>query len=58
MFFQTLFVAMQDGGLKLSYLQKWLNETCSELVKLEKEATPEGWILLWDRYVPTIFSIY
>lgn len=42
---------MQDGGLKVSYLQKWLNETCSELVKLEKEATPEGWILLWDRYV-------
>ncbi|KAJ8956761.1 hypothetical protein NQ314_006635 [Rhamnusium bicolor] len=46
---ETLFMAMKDGGLKLSYLQKWLNETCSDLIKLEKEAAPEGWLLQWDR---------
>lgn len=56
--FQTLYVAMKDGGLKLSYLRKWLNETCTELVKLEKEATPEGWLLLWDRYVLIHFWMY
>ncbi|CAH1176320.1 unnamed protein product [Phaedon cochleariae] len=46
---ETLFSAMNEGGLKLSYLQKWLKEMCSELVKLEKEATPDGWLLQWDR---------
>lgn len=43
-------MAMNDGALKLSYLQKWLKETCSELIKLEKEATPTGWMLQWDKY--------
>ncbi|XP_066150677.1 formin-binding protein 4-like [Euwallacea fornicatus] len=46
---ETLFLAMKEGGLKLSYLYKWLKEMCSELVKLEKEAAPEGWLLQWDR---------
>ncbi|KAG5880874.1 hypothetical protein JTB14_038085 [Gonioctena quinquepunctata] len=46
---ETLFVAMNEGGLKLPYLQKWLTETCTELIKLEKDATPEGWLLQWDR---------
>ncbi|XP_076250612.1 uncharacterized protein LOC143190289 isoform X2 [Rhynchophorus ferrugineus] len=46
---ETLFLAMEEKGLKLSYLHKWLEETCSELTKLEKEAAPEGWLLQWDR---------
>ncbi|XP_023012734.2 uncharacterized protein [Leptinotarsa decemlineata] len=46
---EMLFIAMKDGGLKLSYLKKWLSDTCSELIKLEKEATPAGWLLQWDR---------
>ncbi|XP_050312723.1 formin-binding protein 4-like [Anthonomus grandis grandis] len=46
---ETLFVAMKEGGLKLSYLYKWLGGICSDLVKLEKEAAPEGWLLQWDR---------
>ncbi|VEN39208.1 unnamed protein product [Callosobruchus maculatus] len=47
---EILYSAMNEGGLKLSYLQKWLQNTCTELVNLEKEATPEGWLLQWDRY--------
>ncbi|CAH1999671.1 unnamed protein product [Acanthoscelides obtectus] len=46
---EILFSAMHEGGLKLSYLQKWLQNTCSDLIKLEKEAAPEGWLLQWDR---------
>ncbi|KAJ8976330.1 hypothetical protein NQ317_010097 [Molorchus minor] len=46
---ETLFEAMKSDGLKLSYLRKWLDQTCSELIKLEKEAAPEGWLLQWDR---------
>ncbi|CAG9769243.1 unnamed protein product [Ceutorhynchus assimilis] len=46
---ETLFLAMKEGGLKLSYLFKWLKEMCSELINLEKEAAPEGWLLQWDR---------
>nr|CAI5830508.1 unnamed protein product [Callosobruchus analis] len=46
---EILYNAMNEGGLKLSYLQKWLKNTCTELVNLEKEATPEGWLLQWDR---------
>lgn len=43
---------MKEGGLNISYLRKWLSETCSDLVKLEREAAPEGWLLQWDRYEP------
>ncbi|KAL1506483.1 hypothetical protein ABEB36_005842 [Hypothenemus hampei] len=46
---ETLYSAMKEGGLRLSYLRKWLNDMCSELVKLEKESAPEGWLLQWDR---------
>ncbi|XP_072393547.1 uncharacterized protein [Diabrotica undecimpunctata] len=46
---ETLVVAMNDGALKRSYLKKWLDDTCSELKKLEKEAAPTGWMLQWDR---------
>ncbi|XP_019772810.2 formin-binding protein 4 [Dendroctonus ponderosae] len=46
---ETLFQAMKEGGLNISYLRKWLSETCSDLVNLEKEAAPEGWLLQWDR---------
>ncbi|ENN81880.1 hypothetical protein YQE_01743, partial [Dendroctonus ponderosae] len=49
---ETLFQAMKEGGLNISYLRKWLSETCSDLVKLEREAAPEGWLLQWDRYEP------
>jgi hypothetical protein len=47
---ETLYTALKSGDLKQSYLRKWLDETCSDLVKLEKETTPEGWLLQWDRY--------
>lgn len=40
---------MKSGDLKLSYLERWLNETCSNLINLEKDATPDGWLLQWDR---------
>ncbi|KAF5289463.1 hypothetical protein FQR65_LT11836 [Abscondita terminalis] len=46
---ETLYEAMQAGSLTLDYLHKWLKQTCSELVKLEKEAAPSGWLLQWDR---------
>lgn len=41
---------MKAGGLNMCYLHQWLKDTCSGLVKLEKEAAPEGWLLQWDRY--------
>lgn len=47
---ETLFEAMQTGALQFDYLNKWLSSTCSDLIKLEKEATPDGWLLHWDRY--------
>ncbi|XP_060525374.1 formin-binding protein 4-like [Cylas formicarius] len=46
---ETLFLAMKGDGLKVSYLHRWLHETCSELLHLEKEAAPDGWLLQWDR---------
>ncbi|KAF2879202.1 hypothetical protein ILUMI_26957 [Ignelater luminosus] len=46
---ETLYEAVKAGGLTTSYLYKWLKETCAELVKLEKEAAPSGWLLQWDR---------
>ncbi|KAJ8915229.1 hypothetical protein NQ315_015452 [Exocentrus adspersus] len=46
---ETLFEAMKENGLKLSYLQRWLNDTHADLIKLEKEAAPDGWLLQWDR---------
>ncbi|KAK4882580.1 hypothetical protein RN001_005899 [Aquatica leii] len=46
---ETLYEAMQAGSLTLGYLLKWLKQTCSELIKLEKEAAPSGWLLQWDR---------
>ncbi|CAG9863799.1 unnamed protein product [Phyllotreta striolata] len=52
---ETLFSAMNDGALKLSYLHKWLKETCSQLIKLEKEATPAGWALQWDKPLKRYF---
>ncbi|KAJ8961782.1 hypothetical protein NQ318_021384 [Aromia moschata] len=33
---ETLFTAMKDGSLKLHYLRKWLEETCSELIQSHK----------------------
>ncbi|KAK5649654.1 hypothetical protein RI129_000683 [Pyrocoelia pectoralis] len=47
---ETLYEAMKAGSLTVTYLYKWLKETCSELVKLEKDAAPNGWLLQWDRY--------
>uniref|UniRef100_A0A1Y1LTC9 WW domain-containing protein n=2 Tax=Photinus pyralis TaxID=7054 RepID=A0A1Y1LTC9_PHOPY len=47
---ETLYEAMKAGSLTVTYLHKWLKETCSELVKLEKDAAPNGWLLQWDRY--------
>lgn len=47
---ETLYEAMKAGSLTVTYLHKWLKETCSELVKLEKDAAPSGWLLQWDRY--------
>ncbi|XP_044258184.1 formin-binding protein 4-like [Tribolium madens] len=46
---ETLYIALKSGNLKQTYLKQWLDEKCSELIKLEKEATPEGWLLQWDR---------
>ncbi|XP_008199606.1 formin-binding protein 4 [Tribolium castaneum] len=46
---ETLYIALKSGNLKHTYLKQWLDEKCSELIKLEKEATPEGWLLQWDR---------
>ncbi|RZC37611.1 WW domain containing protein [Asbolus verrucosus] len=46
---ETLYTALKAGDLKQNYLRRWLDETCSDLVKLEKETTPEGWLLQWDR---------
>lgn len=47
---QTLFEAFKSGNLVPSYLLKWLDDMSSELIKLEQEATPSGWLLQWDRY--------
>lgn len=41
---------MKEKCLKPTYLQKWLNNTCQDLSKLEQEAAPAGWLLQWDRY--------
>ncbi|KAF5301833.1 hypothetical protein FQA39_LY10618 [Lamprigera yunnana] len=46
---ETLYEAMRVGSLTLEYLHNWLKQTCSELVKLEKEAAPVDWLLQWDR---------
>lgn len=40
---------MTDGSLKANYFEKWLSDTSSELIKLEQEAAPSGWLLQWDR---------
>ncbi|GJQ74386.1 hypothetical protein Trydic_g21260 [Trypoxylus dichotomus] len=45
----TLYTAMKEKCLKPMYLQKWLNNTCDDLAKLEEEAAPAGWLLQWDR---------
>lgn len=45
---------MKAGALTVTYLHEWLKETCSELVKLEKDAAPNGWLLQWDRYAYSI----
>lgn len=47
---ETLFMAMEEKCLKMSYLYNWLEQNCSELTKLEKDAAPDGWLLQWDRY--------
>lgn len=41
---------MKAGSLTTNYLNNWLKETCAELVTLEKDAAPDGWLLQWDRY--------
>ncbi|XP_057652936.1 uncharacterized protein LOC130891882 isoform X3 [Diorhabda carinulata] len=46
---ETLMTALNDGALKGSYIKKWLEDTCSEMKKLEKEAAPTGWVLQWDK---------
>lgn len=46
---QTLCAAMTDGSLRANYFEKWLSDTSSELIKLEQEAAPSGWLLQWDR---------
>ncbi|KAI4458627.1 formin-binding protein 4 [Holotrichia oblita] len=46
---ETLYTAMKEKCLKPTYLQKWLNNTCQDLSKLEQEAAPAGWLLQWDR---------
>lgn len=51
---ETLQTARLAGCLQSTYLQKWLQETNEEISKLEKDSTPQGWILEWDRYIFTI----
>ncbi|KAK9879334.1 hypothetical protein WA026_004185 [Henosepilachna vigintioctopunctata] len=46
---ETLYGALKAKCLKSSYLHDWLKGTSEDLVKLEKEAAPEGWLLQWDR---------
>ncbi|KAL3279031.1 hypothetical protein HHI36_016546 [Cryptolaemus montrouzieri] len=46
---ETLFGALKANSLKPSYLHDWLEGTSEDLLKLEKEAAPEGWLLQWDR---------
>ncbi|CAH0558740.1 unnamed protein product [Brassicogethes aeneus] len=46
---ETLFLAMAEEGLLTSYFNKWLSDTCADLIKLETEAAPKGWTLKWDR---------
>lgn len=47
--FQTLYAALKQGSLNTKYFHDWLNDTCTDLIKLEQEATPSGWLLQWDR---------
>ncbi|XP_018335064.1 formin-binding protein 4 isoform X2 [Agrilus planipennis] len=46
---ETLNAALKANSLTPKYLADWLQDTCSELVKLEQSAAPAGWSLQWDR---------
>ncbi|XP_044762402.1 formin-binding protein 4-like isoform X2 [Coccinella septempunctata] len=46
---ETLYGALKAESLKPEYLHDWLKGTSEDLIKLEREAAPEGWSLQWDR---------
>lgn len=52
-----MYDAFQSGSLMSTYLSKWLDDMSSELIKLEQDATPVGWLLQWDRYAIVINKI-
>lgn len=33
-----------------TYLLKWLHETDTNIIELEKDVAPDGWECKWDRY--------
>lgn len=47
---QTLLEAYDEGALQASYVRKWLDGISTDLKTLEKDAAPDGWKCLWNRY--------
>lgn len=54
---EILFIAWKSGNLNTAYFSSWIKDVSSNLIKLEEDATPEGWNLEWDRYKLIIYFL-
>lgn len=48
--FQTLQAAYISQALQPSYFTEWMKQMSTDLIKLETDASPDGWKCLWNRY--------